>query len=166
MIKEGATTLWERWEYLTGIGMNSHNHIMFGSVDGWFFDTIGGIYPDSPGFKHFTIRPFLPEKMYFASTSLNTVSGLIVANWKKVNELGKATLEMEITVPADSSATVHIPRSKPGSDILSEGEWKYGETENKSDLPEGISRVFARNNYFECEVGSGYYNFVITNSVY
>ncbi|MGC8746870.1 MAG: family 78 glycoside hydrolase catalytic domain [Candidatus Saccharicenans sp.] len=37
MIREGATTLWERWEKLTGRGMNSHNHVMFGSLDAWLY---------------------------------------------------------------------------------------------------------------------------------
>ncbi len=32
MLANGATTLWERWELLTGGGMNSHNHPMLGSV--------------------------------------------------------------------------------------------------------------------------------------
>lgn len=33
MVREGATTLWERWESITGGGMNSHNHITLGSID-------------------------------------------------------------------------------------------------------------------------------------
>ncbi len=46
MIREGATTLWERWEFLTGSAMNSHNHIMFGSVDSWLYRCVAGISAD------------------------------------------------------------------------------------------------------------------------
>jgi alpha-L-rhamnosidase len=164
MIKEGATTLWERWEYLTGAAMNSHNHIMFGSFDGWLYDTIGGIYPDSPGFRHFTIRPFVPEKMDFASTSLQTVSGLIVANWKKINVREESGIEMEVTVPANSSATVCIPRNGRDSGVLFEGEGKLFEGGKiVLELPNGIFRVLAMKDYFECEIGSGSYHFKVGN---
>ena len=47
MVKEGATTMWERWEYLTETGMNSQNHIMLGSVDAWFYRFLAGIQIDS-----------------------------------------------------------------------------------------------------------------------
>ena len=43
MLANGATTLWERWESLTGPGMNSHNHPMMGSVSAWFHKYLGGI---------------------------------------------------------------------------------------------------------------------------
>jgi alpha-L-rhamnosidase len=49
MVAEGATTLWERWEKLTGQSMNSHNHIMFGSIDAWFYKYLGGLAPLKPG---------------------------------------------------------------------------------------------------------------------
>jgi alpha-L-rhamnosidase len=37
MMENGATTLWERWEHMTGGQMNSHNHPMMGSVSAWFY---------------------------------------------------------------------------------------------------------------------------------
>ena len=62
MIKEGATTLWERWEYMAGGGMNSHNHIMFGSVDAWFYRVLAGINVDPSvfGFRRIMIKPYIP----------------------------------------------------------------------------------------------------------
>jgi alpha-L-rhamnosidase len=60
MIREGATTLWERWEKMTGGGMNSHNHIMLGSVDAWFYKALAGIRCLEPGWRRIRIQPFIP----------------------------------------------------------------------------------------------------------
>ena len=49
MLANGATTLWERWEYETGGAMNSHNHPMMGSVDSWFYKYVLGIRPEING---------------------------------------------------------------------------------------------------------------------
>ena len=45
MVSKGSTTLWERWggyRYF-GPAMNSLNHIMFGSIDEFFYKDIAGI---------------------------------------------------------------------------------------------------------------------------
>ncbi len=85
MIWEGATTLWERWEYMAGGGMNSHNHIMFGSVDAWFYKALAGINADSsaPGFEKIIIRPQVPGDLSYVSASVNTVRGLVSSSWRK-----------------------------------------------------------------------------------
>ncbi len=41
MLETGATTLWEHWQESTNT--YSHNHPMFGSVSGWFYQWLGGI---------------------------------------------------------------------------------------------------------------------------
>ncbi|TFG57914.1 MAG: alpha-L-rhamnosidase, partial [Candidatus Aminicenantes bacterium] len=57
MLAEDATTLWERWEKLTGHAMNSQNHIMLGSIDAWFYRVIAGLSPGLPGWRTVRIRP-------------------------------------------------------------------------------------------------------------
>jgi len=47
MLENGATTLWERWEELTGSGINSHNHPMMGSVGAWLYKYIAGMNADA-----------------------------------------------------------------------------------------------------------------------
>ncbi|MCX8171517.1 MAG: family 78 glycoside hydrolase catalytic domain, partial [Candidatus Bathyarchaeota archaeon] len=75
MIEEGATTIWERWEYLTGPGMNSHNHIMFGSVDAWFYKALAGINadPSCPGFEKIVIKPHIVGDLTYVGASLRTI---------------------------------------------------------------------------------------------
>ena len=79
MIREGATTLWERWESLTEEGMNSQNHIMLGTVDAWFYKYLAGIQvdPNFPGWERIVIKPYPVKGLNFAGASLKTFRGLI-----------------------------------------------------------------------------------------
>jgi len=108
MIKEEATSLWERWEKLTGTGMNSHNHAMFGSVEAWFFKGLAGLAPIEPGWKVFSIRPFFHEveKM---KCSLETIYGQITVNWKKADE----TISLELQIPVNTRARLSLPLTWP-----------------------------------------------------
>ena len=75
MIKSGATTVWERWEKLTGTGMNSHNHIMFGTVDVWFYRSLAGIALGQPGWDGIVIKPCIPQALDYAGAALHTLRG-------------------------------------------------------------------------------------------
>ncbi|UCF15135.1 MAG: family 78 glycoside hydrolase catalytic domain [Phycisphaerales bacterium] len=109
-IKNGATTIWERWDGWTeekGFqtpAMNSFNHYAFGSVGRWLFDTVAGIDTDGPGFKKIIIRP-RPGDITYARASYESINGTIVSDWKLE---GKA-FRLKITIPANTTATVHIP---------------------------------------------------------
>lgn len=107
MLANGATTLWERWEYLTGDAMNSHNHPMMGSVGSWFYKYVLGINPEfeNPAFGHFTIKPYIFNELNHAEGQLKTVKGIIKVSWKKQ----KKTLLLDVTIPANSKATVYLP---------------------------------------------------------
>jgi alpha-L-rhamnosidase len=107
MIKEGATTVWERWEKLTGSGMNSHNHIMFGTVDAWFYRYLAGIRVAKPGWEEITIKPFLPEGLKHVSASLKTLKGYIKSSWEAKNDENV----FEIEIPVNTKADVYIPAS-------------------------------------------------------
>ena len=64
-VKQGATTIWERWDGWTpdkGFqtpAMNSFNHYSLGSCGEWIYDTVAGIGwdPDAPGYKHLFLHP-------------------------------------------------------------------------------------------------------------
>lgn len=107
MLANGATTLWERWEFETGGAMNSHNHPMMGSVDSWFYKYILGILPDNsgPGFEKFTIHPIIIDDLKFAEGEFDSVKGKIKSAWKKEN----GSIFLTVTVPGNSTATVYVP---------------------------------------------------------
>ena len=99
-IEQGATTLWEQWN-----GADSQNHIMFGDISAWFYKYLAGIQAASPGFKTIIIKPTLMGKMSSASASYDSVQGPIRSDWK----LAKGALQMRVTIPANTSATIYVP---------------------------------------------------------
>jgi alpha-L-rhamnosidase len=102
MLEGGRTTLSEFWD-LHG----SHNHVMMGSIDAWFYRALAGIQPDEakPGFEHIVIKPFIPDSLSFVRASVQTVRGRVAVEWRKKN----GSLQLTVTIPANSTATVHVP---------------------------------------------------------
>lgn len=102
MLEGVRTTLSEFWN-LKG----SHNHVMLGSIDGWFYRTLAGIQPDEarPGFEHILIKPFIPDSLSHVQASVQTVRGRVAVEWTKKN----GPLELKVTIPVNSSATLHVP---------------------------------------------------------
>jgi alpha-L-rhamnosidase len=117
MLANGATTLWERWEQLTGGGMNSGNHPMMGSVGSWFYKYLAGIRADpaGPGFKKILIHPFMPAGLDRAEGSYKTMYGEIRSAWRREG----SRVRLEIRVPANTSATVTVPVGR--GQVLKEG---------------------------------------------
>jgi alpha-L-rhamnosidase len=124
MIAEDATTLWERWEKLTGHAMNSQNHIMLGSVDAWFYRAIAGLSPLRPGWRSVLVRPHVLGDLTSAEASLETVAGKVRSAWSKSD--GRFVLETVIPVGAD--AEVHLPLLWPGARVFESGQplWRPG----------------------------------------
>jgi len=55
---EPATTVWELWDSnVEGPGMNSRNHIMFGSVGSWFYKAFLGFYTTHQGPHSIIVGP-------------------------------------------------------------------------------------------------------------
>ena len=109
MIKNGATTVWERWNSdKEGPAMNSRNHYAFGSVGQWMYGYLAGIdtSPTSPGFKSIVIRPRPGNGVTSARAEYDSVHGKIVSDWAALPD-GAFTLN--VTIPANTAATVYIP---------------------------------------------------------
>jgi len=156
MIQEGATTLWERWEKLEGGGMNSHNHIMLGSVDTWFFKTLGGIHSLEPGFKKIKIKPFIPSDMRYVSANLNTIKGRIYTAWEKNDSIFKFT----VGIPVGCTAEVWVPLVNDNV-LIKEGEkiiWKEG---TPFDTEESIEYDGTKDKFVVYKIGSGNYDFKV-----
>jgi len=112
-VKNGATTIWERWDSWTpeqGFnkdGMNSFNHYAYGSVVGWFYDTIAGLrpLPEAPGWKHFRIAPTPGGGLSSAAATLQTPHGLAASRWRI--EAGR--MHLTVVIPPNTSADVELP---------------------------------------------------------
>ncbi|WP_224723674.1 glycoside hydrolase family 78 protein [Paenibacillus vietnamensis] len=122
-IKHGATTIWERWDGWTeekGFqtpSMNSFNHYSLGSVGEWMFRYMAGIEadPSEPGFRHSIIRPRPGGRLKHVKAGYESLYGTISVEWKLKED---NRLELEVEVPANASATVHVP----GADVTLDGE--------------------------------------------
>lgn len=92
MLSKGATTIWERWQYLVHNEMNSHNHPALCSLGAWFFKGICGlrkVTPGKDGGVHLEINPYIPGDMEHAEMSYTTMWGTIRLGWKKVEKSGE-----------------------------------------------------------------------------
>jgi alpha-L-rhamnosidase len=120
-IENGATTIWERWDgYVKGRGfqdkgMNSFNHYAIGAVGEWMYRVILGINNDDakPAYEHFVIRPVPGGGLRWARGSYNSIRGKIEVSWREEN----GTLRLEVTIPANTAATVYVPKKAAGKVI-------------------------------------------------
>ena len=105
----GATTLYENWP-IDAKSDISMNHIMFGEISAWFYKGLGGIRPDpaSPGFKHILLEPHFVQGLDRFEASHRGPYGTIVSKWAK----NKRKITYQVTVPANSSATLVLPAVK------------------------------------------------------
>ena len=103
-IENGATSLWEQWS-----GTSSQNHIMFGDISAWMFEYLGGAVPlkETPGFKHFLLKPALIPSLSHVRMRHETPFGTLRSEWKREN--GKIQCEFEI--PQGTSADILLPGS-------------------------------------------------------
>jgi alpha-L-rhamnosidase len=161
MIKQGATTIWERWDgdvemrRIHGtnatprtfthpeigelVGMNSYNHFSYGSVCEWLYRYLLGIRGDSlnPGFKHVSIEPHIAGDLAHAQGHYDSIRGRFAVAWHKQAD----TLRTEITIPANTTATIRLPSSEPEADA------------------QKIDAAGAVGNRITIEVGAGTYEF-------
>jgi alpha-L-rhamnosidase len=110
MLQKGATTVWEAWD-----GRNSLLHSSYLHIGAWFIEGLAGIRPDpnNPGYKHFLIKPGVlrNRKLDWVKAGFESPYGTIRSDWKLVN--GK--LNLNVSVPPNTCATLYLPTSEPGS---------------------------------------------------
>ncbi|MBE6413800.1 MAG: rhamnosidase [Verrucomicrobiaceae bacterium] len=112
-IKQGATTMWERWNSYShdkGFGMatmNSFNHYAYGAIGEWLYRSIGGIWYDenTPAYKNIIFAPQPTKRINSAKVSYNTPYGTAKSEWIVVD--GK--MQWNITIPANSTGTIVLP---------------------------------------------------------
>ncbi len=151
-VKHGATTIWERWDGWTpekgfqDPGMNSFNHYSLGSCGEYLFGGIGGIHPASPGFKTILIEPVIRDGLTWAKTRYDSIRGRIATSWK----LERGKLALEISVPANTTATVCIPTTDAAS---------VKESNKPIEQATGVKYLRQADGQAFYEVGSGTYKF-------
>ena len=105
MIRNGATTLWERWELIECEGMNSHNHIMLGSIDTWFYQFIAGISPLGPGWESIGFYPGYFKEITHAEAGARTPYGPAAVQWTRDDGI----LQVHMTIPSGVRGELYPP---------------------------------------------------------
>jgi alpha-L-rhamnosidase len=151
-IKHGATSIWERWDGWTpekgfqDPGMNSFAHYSFGAVYQWMVENLAGIQSAQPAYGELVIAPVLDEKLDWTRVAYRSVRGLIVSEWKR----NKTALDLNITVPANTTATVAVPGASP--EFITESGRPLAQAKAVTFVRSEGQNVWVR-------VGSGNYSF-------
>lgn len=115
-VKQGATTIWERWDGLDENGecpigddgtdmMISYNHYASGAVGDFMYRRIAGIEMTEPGYRHFRIKPVMDNRISSARGSVETPYGEIVSDWKM--DSGRFTIHVH--VPVGTECRLELP---------------------------------------------------------
>ena len=143
-IARGYTTLQENW----GRG-DSQNHIFFGHISTWFYNTLAGIRldPAKPAWKHILIHPVIPSQLEWAKAQTKTIRGTIASSWKKSAD----GLALDVTIPPNTTATVYVPAAENA---------KLTESGKPAAESAGVKPMGWKSGYAIFEIGSGTYQFV------
>ncbi|GAA5206288.1 alpha-L-rhamnosidase [Microbacterium kyungheense] len=127
-VDRGATTVWERWDAILPdgsihsgamdalptedasedeTGMLSFNHYAYGAMIDWVYRTVAGLAPDAadPGYRTVHVAPRPAAGLDRASASIQTPQGRLAIDWRLVDGVFEATLE----VPFGSRALLELP---------------------------------------------------------
>jgi alpha-L-rhamnosidase len=141
---QNRTTLSEHWDK-----SGSNNHVMFGSIDTWFYRALAGINIDQahPGYSNFVIKPCIQPGLSWVKASIEIVRGRIVTEWA----CRDGEYRLGVTIPANSTATVYV--------MSQDGE-KVTESGRAAGTSPGVRYLGSDNEHAIFEVGSGTYEFV------
>ena len=117
-----------------------------GNIGGWIYQSLGGIRPDSPGFKKIIIKPNMVGDLHWINSSYNSIYGTIVSNWKK---RGNQVI-MNISIPCNTTATVYVP---------SKSRFKITESGKPTDQVKEVKFLRMESNAAVYTVVSGSYSF-------
>ena len=121
-LRQGATTLYENWDY-NGLAWGySQNHIMYGEIGAWFYKALGGINvdPQNPGFKNVILKPRFVKELTYVKASYNSPYGLIKSAWERVGN----NVIYKVTVPPGSTATLYLEGTDTPKELVS-GSYRF-----------------------------------------
>jgi alpha-L-rhamnosidase len=102
-VLHGATTLTELWDGPTAGG--SQNHFMLGAIDGWYYRYLGGIRPDTPGYRTFKVAPEVVTGISRVRAEQRSPYGRILSEWSRDGHWFRLTVD----TPVNTTATVSVP---------------------------------------------------------
>ncbi len=149
-LRMGATSLTEAWDANHNA---SHNHFMLGHITEWFFKDLVGISsdPTGPGYQRAVIRPDPVGDLTWAEGTHHSIRGPIRVRWERSAE----EFTLEVDIPANTTATVHVPADSADSVQESGVDARHSE---------GVKLLEASKDRAVFEVGSGSYRFRVAST--
>jgi alpha-L-rhamnosidase len=156
-VKQGATTIWERWDgqkpdgTFQDRGMNSFNHYAYGAIGDWMYSVAAGIEIDvsAPGYKHILIQPQPGGGLTRVRASHLSPYGKVSSDW----ELNNQEFQLVAELPTNTRATIRLPGALLGS---------VNESGKPLAIGNGITAVKESADSLVVDVGSGRYVFSYT----
>jgi hypothetical protein len=153
-VKQGATTIWERWDgqkpdgSFQDAGMNSFNHYAYGAIGEWMYRVAAGldVDPEEPGYKHVLARPQPGGGLTSAEARLLTLYGEAASGWMVAGD----RMTVSVAVPPNARGTVRLPSASLAG--VSEGGVPV------KSAP-GVREASATGDEVVVEIGSGRYVF-------
>lgn len=151
---QGMTTLSEAWSHKAEAG--SHNHVMFGSVDAWFYQELAGIQAhfDEAGDFRLSIRPYIVDGLDWARAAIPTPYGQVAAGWHRDGE----QVRVDVVIPANVEGSLLLPalqirgaRIYCGKTVVCDAGFIPGEP--------GILECEVQDRDIHLRLGSGAYSF-------
>lgn len=145
-LERGETTWPEYWN----VDVPSRIHTCYTGIASWFIKCVGGIRPDPahPGYRQFIIKPSPVSRLTSARTETESLYGTIQSDWEKKGD----RLELKISVPVNTEATIHLPAA-PAAQIQESGK--------PLAAAKGITILQETEKSCIVKVGSGRYMFTI-----
>ena len=109
MIRSGSTMTMEAWDMKYKKNL-TWNHAWGTAPANLIPRKLMGVEPLEPGFVRMRIRP-QPGPLTFASLKLPTIRGTVLVAYHRNDQ----TVRLDITIPANTRAQVHIPTGHPES---------------------------------------------------
>ncbi|WP_164471768.1 family 78 glycoside hydrolase catalytic domain, partial [Halosimplex salinum] len=156
MAREGATTMWERWDSddSVGSGMNSLNHSPFTHVSEFFYEVLAGIrIGDRPVTEHVTVAPALVADLDWVEASVDTPNGSVESAWERTDD----GYDFSVSVPWNATATVRLADAADAA--VAESVTTL--TDDGDELPDGVESVTVDGDALAVEVGAGDYEFSV-----
>lgn len=121
-LRQGATTLYENWDYNGMAWFYSQNHIMYGEISAWLYKTLAGIKvdPQQPGFKNILLRPHFIGELMFVKASYFSPYGEIKSEWERKGD----TVLYRVKIPANASATLFLEGEQSPRQLLA-GSYEF-----------------------------------------
>lgn len=144
----GRTSTTEGW-----LGGSLSHVALAAPIDAWFYSSLAGIRVDerAPGYANVMIAPYVPKGLDHVSAWVETIRGRVAVSWKQT----ATTLTVDVTIPANATASVRLPASSP--DAVTESGLALASAV-------GVKDVARQDGFVTVRVGSGHYRFVCGGS--